>query len=363
MQYLCLCLVLLTCLICLSGIIPVTAERPEVISYYDIYADVNGAAIYFDNEYKGNISKGSLIVGVVSTKTRPYYRVTAKMDGYKAITVPLPEMAGELQHASIYLEMEPLLLKTGTLSVSSSPEGSELFIDGKEYGTTPRTVTGLTPGTYAIRLTCPGYREWSKTAVVTAEKTNEVYASLTKKDELKAISVSSAPAGAEIYLDGRYSGITPMTVNRISPGLHRIEIKLAGYTDAVQTVTLTDTAVTPVSFILQSIEDERDQPATLSITSTPAGATLYLNSVILGVTPLTVPDLTPGMHQIKLTYAGYSDHQSSVVLSPGETRTCTITMQTPPEPEWVSMSLFPVIVSLLAAALFVTCRCPGKKNE
>ncbi len=359
-----LCLVLFVCLVCLSGIIPVmvTAEQPEVISYYDIYADVNGAAIYFDNEYKGNISKGSLTVCVVSTKKRPYYRVTAKMDGYETITATLPEVAGELQHVPLHLQMKP---KTGGLFVSSSPEQAELIIDGKEYGLTPQTVTGLAPGTYTIRLICPGYTSWSETAVVSAEKTSEVHAHLIKKIALGSLSISSVPAGADIYLGGRHCGTTPKTIDGISAGLHIVEIKMAGYIDIVQKVTVTDTNVTPVSFSLLSIEEERNRPGTLSLTSEPTGATVYLDSVKYGVTPRTIPNLTPGMHQIKLTYAGYPDHQSSVALSPGEVRTCTIAMQTPPGPEWLSVSIFSVIVSLLTTALFVTftCRSLQKKNE
>lgn len=356
------CLVLLTCLICLSCIIPVTAQRPEVISYYDIYADVNGAAIYFDSEYKGEISKGSLTVCVVSSRPRPYVRVFAKMDGYETAMVPLPVVAGELQHVPIYLEMIPLTLKIGNLSLSSSPERTKLFIDGKEHGITPQDVTGLVVGTHTIRLTCPGFIAWSENVVVSEGKTSELYAYLIQKDEYGSLSVSSTPEGAEIYLGGRYYGATPMKVNGISAGTHHIEIKMDGYTDDIQTVTVTSNTVTSVSCFLQLIEDEKTAPATLSITSKPAGATVYLDSVIWGATPLTVTDLAPGEYRVELAYAGYSVHQSSVVLSPGETQARDITMKTSPDSELLPVSLFSVIVSLLGAALFVTGRCPGKKE-
>ncbi|WP_245619223.1 hypothetical protein [Methanogenium cariaci] len=82
----------LTILICLCCTVPVMGEEdPEVISYYDIYADVNGAAVFFDNEYMGDISKGKLTVQVVSAKSRPYRRVTVHMDGYRNATTALPQ--------------------------------------------------------------------------------------------------------------------------------------------------------------------------------------------------------------------------------------------------------------------------------
>lgn len=355
-------MVLVTCLMCLSAIIPVTAERPEIISYYDIYANVNGAAIYFDNEYKGEISKGSLTVCVISSRPRPYVRVKAIMDGYETTIMPLPVVAGELQHVPIHLKMKQLIPKTGNLSVSSSPDHAELLIDGEAYGNTPHTVTGLAVGTYTIQLISPGYKTWSETAIVSAEKTTEVSASLLQKHYARGLSVRSSPEGAEVYLDEVYYGITPMTVGDISVGLHGIEIKKVGYTSATRTVTVTNTGVTVESFSLQTIEEATNMSGTLSLTSKPTGAEVSLDSVIRGVTPLTVTGLAQGTHQIKLTYTDYPDYQSSVVLSAGEARLCDITMQTPPASEWLSASFFSVIVSLLAVGLFVTCRYSEKRT-
>jgi hypothetical protein len=40
--------------------------------------------------------------------------------------------------------------------------------------------------------------------------------------------VDSKPTGAEVYLDRRYRGVTPLTLN-MTPGSHRIEIRAEGY--------------------------------------------------------------------------------------------------------------------------------------
>ncbi|WP_062399874.1 PEGA domain-containing protein [Methanogenium cariaci] len=76
-----------------------------------------------------------------------------------------------------------------------------------------------------------------------------------------------------------------------------------------------------------------------------------------GITPVTVTNLTPDVHQIKLTDTGHRDYLGSVVLSSGETRTLEITMQPLPASEHSSVSLIPLILSLMIATLFVTGRC------
>ncbi|KAF1078193.1 PEGA domain-containing protein [Methanogenium sp. MK-MG] len=362
MQSISTCLLLLTILIFLCCTTPVMGEDIEKISYYDIYLDVNGAAIFFDDEYMGDISKGELTVQVVSAKSRPYRRVTAQMDGYRNATTALPKTAGELQHVSLFLTLTPLTQKTGSLSVSSSPSGAELFVDGTEHGITPQTITGVAPGTHTIRLVCPGYETWSESAVVSADDTCEMDASLKKERAFGTLSVHSDPSGADIYMDGWHYGRTPMTAGGISAGPHTIEIKKNGYRDITRPVTITDSSVTPVTVSLISAEEPVDMPGTLSIISSPAGAMVCIDSVNRGVTPVTVTNLTPDVHQVKLTYAGQQNYQGSVVLSSGETRTLDITMQPLPVPEFAPVSLIPAVLSVLAATLFVTCRCRRNKK-
>ena len=142
-----------------------------------------------------------------------------------------------------------------------------------------------------------------------------------------------------------------------------VTIKKDGYIDLIKSVTITDSTVTPVTFSLMSTEEQNRLPGTLSLASTPAGAAVYIDSVVQGSTPLTVTGLAPGVHQVKLTSSGYQDYLGSVALSPGETRTSDIMMQIPPESEYLSASLFPAVLSLLVATLlFTSCRCRKEKK-
>ncbi|MGB7789129.1 DUF5711 family protein [Methanoregula sp.] len=53
-----------------------------------------------------------------------------------------------------------------------------------------------------------------------------------------AVIVSSIPAGAGIYVDNSYRGVSPLTVADLSPGNHAILLKEAGYSDWSTTVTV-----------------------------------------------------------------------------------------------------------------------------
>jgi hypothetical protein len=50
--------------------------------------------------------------------------------------------------------------------------------------------------------------------------------------------VDSLPAGAQVFVDGRSVGYTPMVVGELTPGTHSIRMQLPGYRPFVTAVTL-----------------------------------------------------------------------------------------------------------------------------
>jgi hypothetical protein len=52
------------------------------------------------------------------------------------------------------------------------------------------------------------------------------------------ISVSSVPAGANIYLDNEYKGLTPLTMKNIENGDHVVLVRFTGYQDWKQDVVV-----------------------------------------------------------------------------------------------------------------------------
>jgi hypothetical protein len=124
---------------------------------------------------------------------------------------------------------------TGTISVSSTPSGASIYLDGSYQGKTPITIPDVSAGSHTIKLTYTYYNDWSHTILVSVGNTSYLSAELTELTPTTPtpttgfIVLSSTPSGASIYLDGSYHGKTPKTIPDVSAGSHYIELKLEGY--------------------------------------------------------------------------------------------------------------------------------------
>ena len=56
-------------------------------------------------------------------------------------------------------------------------------------------------------------------------------------------------------------------------------------------------------------------------TSTPSGASIYLDNSLIGITPITKTQLLPGTHTIKLVLREYDDWINTVNVVEGSTTT------------------------------------------
>ncbi len=85
---------------------------------------------------------------------------------------PAPEPPPSFQSASP--EVLQRVSHTGSLSVSSSPAGAEVLVDGVPHGQAPLSLSGLRPGFYVVTLTLPGRTPVSYRAEVTAQAVSVV---------------------------------------------------------------------------------------------------------------------------------------------------------------------------------------------
>jgi hypothetical protein len=68
----------------------------------------------------------------------------------------------------------------GTLQLTSSPAGAEIYLDNQYRGTTPSTIDGVEYGSHTLEFRSNGYNSWQDTITV-ASGTSHYFAALTAK--------------------------------------------------------------------------------------------------------------------------------------------------------------------------------------
>lgn len=64
----------------------------------------------------------------------------------------------------------------GTLQLTSSPAGAEIYLDNQYRGTTPGTISGVGPGSHTLEFRMKGYKSWKSVITVSPGTANYVAA-------------------------------------------------------------------------------------------------------------------------------------------------------------------------------------------
>lgn len=110
------------------------------------------------------------------------------------------------------------------VSFESDPPGASVSVDGVPIGTTPVTAESVEGGLHTAAFRREGYFEQSITfEVLTRDPLNPVRAKLLEVPPGR-IAVDAEIPGAEVFLDGRSIGRTPLAYQPVPPGLHRLRL-------------------------------------------------------------------------------------------------------------------------------------------
>jgi hypothetical protein len=129
-----------------------------------------------------------------------------------------------------------------------------------------------------------------------------------------AIYAQSNPAGAAIYMNGNLQGYSPITIPNLPPGTYSMKAFLSGYTPDTQLINVYTGQTATYYPNLQSSPPAPRSTGTVSVTSTPNAALVYVDGNYQGKAPLTVT-LYPGSHSFRLHLPGYNDYTTSVYVT------------------------------------------------
>lgn len=277
------------------------------------------------------------------------YVLEAQAEGYQDLEQPFTVTDDE--HQLLALEMEK---KPGHLEVTTNPKNVEIVVDGEVVsgelvGTSPMTISPLTPGTHQLEINAPRY--FSETASVDIEgldRTQSLHMDL--KPAWGFGQFSTSPAGASVLIKDKLIGQTPITTEILSEG-EEVTIKLPGYkpwikklsVGAGETVVIPEITLEPADGVLE-------------LTSKPSGATVTIDGEYKGTTPITLDVSAYDQHNISLFLNGHITRKEKVSLMPGESKALDI-------PLTANKGDIRIITSPADAAIWIDGRLMGNLSN
>jgi len=250
-----------------------------------------------------------------------YHTVELALYGYFPYSTSVNVAAGGT--SSVSASLSPMQT-AGSLRVTSSPSGAEIYVDEIYRGYTPLTIGSLSTGRHEVRLHLSGYQDYTRTVEIESGSQSSFSVTLTPvyQPTTGDIVVTSVPDGAAIYLDGNYRGTTnernPFDITGVAPGTHTVTLLKNRYKDYSADVTVLAGKTVTVSAVLTP-GSVTPSTGDVSVESSPSGAEVYLDNAYEGFAPLTIHNVPAGSHVVMLRMSGYQDFQYTVQVSGGQT--------------------------------------------
>jgi formylglycine-generating enzyme required for sulfatase activity len=235
------------------------------------------------------------------------YTLHAEKNGY----LPLEEKIEITNTGSSYsFTMEKL---PGLIDLISTPDRVTVLVDGIAVGETPLQNVALAGGSHTIRFERDRYLPMETTVEIKGLGARQNL-QVELEPAWAKVTVQTEPAGATLIVDGEDQGVTPLTVELIA-GKRQLVFTKQRFSPLE--VTLAVEAGQDMAPTIYRLEPE---PGTVAVSSVPTGATVTVDGVYKGLTPLSISLPSGGEQHLRLTLAGHQAASRKLQLEPGEER-------------------------------------------
>ena len=284
--------------------IPTPTPTPTVsISIISIPSD---AKVYLKDFFRGTTPT---LVNV----TVGHHKIEVIKEGYDIYSETKKIRLGDGEPEELIIELEPL---TDSIYVFSTPSGASVHLDNVFKRDTNCTLSEVFVGPHTITLKKSGYFDETRNVAVPADGPLSLHVTLRR---CSYIDISSDPNGADVYLDGNYTGeTTPANISKVAQGNHTINLTKLGYFNEERKVDVSVAKTYPVHVNLSGY-------GYINISSDPNGARVYLDGEYKAVTHF-IDKFDEGKYSLRLTKLGYEEVTQEIQVSAGNTTNVPVTL-------------------------------------
>lgn len=189
----------------------------------------------------------------------------------------------------------------GSVHLETNPPGAKIVFNNIPLNKfTPDDLLDQPTGRHLIRFELNGYMPFDTEIDISTGQKKTFRFNLVKA--WAGLKVTSDPEGATVYLDGDNLGITPLDRTDLTPKEGIIIVEKEGYVPNTQPIRLAAGKTQELNLFLMK------QTGTAEITTSPSGATIYVDGQMIGVssgTPTVIGDLALGTHTVRAEKPGF----------------------------------------------------------
>jgi len=224
-------------------------------------------------------------------------------------------VAGLGRLETVHVQLTP---RWADVEVRSEPPGATIFSGDDEVGVTPTTIQ-LLEGTHEITVAKDGFGAWD--GRVEARPNIDQSLPMIRLQAADArLLVKTIPRGANITVNGRYRGQSPITLS-LTPDIdYQIGMSKAGYGVSSRNLRLQSAASETITVDLSA------RVGTVTLLVTPADATVYVGGRARG-TGKTTLRLSSAPHRIEVKRQGFLDWSQTVTPRPGYPQTLSASLR------------------------------------
>jgi len=212
-------------------------------------------------------------------------------------------------HEQVSVHLVP---RWADVAISSEPSGARILAGDKEVGVTPATIE-LLEGSHQISVVSEGYSAWDGT-VVAQPNVDQALPLIRLQPANARLLVNSIPRGANVTVNGRYRGQSPITLDLAPQVNYEIGLSKAGYGMTSRKVRLQAAASDAITVDLTA------RVGTVTVNVQPADATIYVDGAARGAGSATLK-LSSAPHRVEVRKDGYESWSRTITPRPGYPQT------------------------------------------